>query len=399
MITPSFGLTATERVLPRLALDWTTGLAQSGVDVVRAGVATYVDSNGLIQLASANTQRIDWSTGTAGLLVEESRTNLVLNSVFNGASAPSTGPTSWGSFLTGAITAVGTGTYVNGNKITLTCAAQRAYFFQTITSVANTTYTITLRVNVLSGVNTMIRYINTPTSPVGTTFTYFINNVAGTINSSVPLGVSELKIIAVVGVLGGNLRFDCGLGVNNNITGVVEIEMPQFEAGAFDTSYIPTEATTVIRNSDVATMTGTNFSNFYNATEGGVVVHARPYVVTGTRPAVQFDDNTADEVISLRGVAADPQLFVVDGGVTQATLDAGTITANTLYKLGGAWKDASYAVALNGATAVTQASGTFPTATQARLGSDGTNYLNGHLQSLRFWPQRLTNAEVQAFSK
>jgi hypothetical protein len=54
MITPSFGLTATERVLPRLALDWTTGLAQSGVDVVRAGVATFVNSSGLIANASAN---------------------------------------------------------------------------------------------------------------------------------------------------------------------------------------------------------------------------------------------------------------------------------------------------------------------------------------------------------
>jgi hypothetical protein len=173
----------------------------------------------------------------------------------------------------------------------------------------------------------------------------------------------------------------------------------QSELATFPTSYIPTEATAVTRNADVATMTGTNFSDWYNASEGGAVVQVLPSTISGTRPAVQFDDNTADESIALRGVAADPQLFVVDGGATQATLDAGTITANTLYKLGGAWKESSFAVAINGAAAVTQASGTFPTATQARLGSDGTNYLNGHLQSLRFWPQRLTNAEVQAFSK
>jgi len=71
MITPSYGLTTTERVLPRLALDWTTGSAQEGVDVPRAGVATFVGSNGLVQSASADTQRIDYSKGTAGLLVEE----------------------------------------------------------------------------------------------------------------------------------------------------------------------------------------------------------------------------------------------------------------------------------------------------------------------------------------
>jgi hypothetical protein len=146
-------------------------------------------------------------------------------------------------------------------------------------------------------------------------------------------------------------------------------------------------------------MTGANFSDWYNASEGAAVIQALPSTISNTRPAIQLDDNTANESIALRGVAADPQLFVVDGGSPQATLDAGTITANTVYKLGGAWKASSFATAINGAAAVTSASGTLPTVTQARLGSDGTNYFNGHLQNLRYWPQRLTNAEVQAFSK
>jgi hypothetical protein len=84
---------------------------------------------------------------------------------------------------------------------------------------------------------------------------------------------------------------------------------------------------------------------------------------------------------------------------TTATLDAGTITSNTSYKLSGAWKTSSFATAINGATAVTQASGTLPTVTQARLGSDGTNFLNGILQKIQYYPQRLINNEVQAFSK
>jgi hypothetical protein len=84
MITPSYGLTATERVLPKLVLDWTTGVTQAGVSVSRAGVATFVGSNGLIQSASADTQRIDYVSGVAGVLVEESRTNLLLNSLIDG---------------------------------------------------------------------------------------------------------------------------------------------------------------------------------------------------------------------------------------------------------------------------------------------------------------------------
>lgn len=46
----------------------------------------------------------------------------------------------------------------------------------------------------------------------------------------------------------------------------------QVELGAFATSYIPTVASTVSRSADVATMTGTNFSTWYNQAEGTFVV-------------------------------------------------------------------------------------------------------------------------------
>ena len=42
----------------------------------------------------------------------------------------------------------------------------------------------------------------------------------------------------------------------------------QLEAGAFPTSYIPTTASTVTRSADLASMTGTNFSSWYNFNQG-----------------------------------------------------------------------------------------------------------------------------------
>jgi len=42
----------------------------------------------------------------------------------------------------------------------------------------------------------------------------------------------------------------------------------QFEAGSNPTSYIPTTATAVTRGADIATMTGTNFSDWYNQAGG-----------------------------------------------------------------------------------------------------------------------------------
>jgi hypothetical protein len=87
MITPSFGLTATERVLPKLALDFTTASLDSRVTFTRAtgasNPATYIDSNGYVTATSDNQPRFDHNPITLackGLLIEESRTNLLKHS-------------------------------------------------------------------------------------------------------------------------------------------------------------------------------------------------------------------------------------------------------------------------------------------------------------------------------
>ena len=87
MITPSFGLTATERVLPKLALDFTTASLDSRITFTRTTdathPATYVNSSGVISTATNNAPRFDYDPVTLackGLLIEESRNNNFLNS-------------------------------------------------------------------------------------------------------------------------------------------------------------------------------------------------------------------------------------------------------------------------------------------------------------------------------
>jgi len=86
MITPAFGLTATERVLPRLALDFTTASLDPRITFTRttgaSNPATYIDSSGVITAATNNQPRFDYDPVTLvckGLLIEESRTNSLLN--------------------------------------------------------------------------------------------------------------------------------------------------------------------------------------------------------------------------------------------------------------------------------------------------------------------------------
>lgn len=159
----------------------------------------------------------------------------------------------------------------------------------------------------------------------------------------------------------------------------------QVELGAFPTSYIPTTTTALTRNADVATITGTNFSGFWNAGVGGTTVTALPSTVSGTRPLVQFDDGTANEIIALRGNTTNPELYIVDGGTPQAQIDAGTIAANTSYTLTGWWQTNFCAARLSNGARVEDLTATIPTVTQMRIGSDGTNYLNGTIATIYYY--------------
>lgn len=159
----------------------------------------------------------------------------------------------------------------------------------------------------------------------------------------------------------------------------------QLELADSATSYIPTEAASVTRNADVATITGTNFSDWWQAGKGGAQVQAISSTVFGIRPLVQYDDGTADNIIALRGNAANPELQIVDGGAPQVQLDAGTIVANTPYSLTGWWQTNDCKARKDSGAVVTDDTASIPTVTQARLGSDGTNYLNGHLVTVNYY--------------
>jgi len=87
-------------------------------------------------------------------------------------------------------------------------------------------------------------------------------------------GVTQYFILDVVtgdNVLSGNS------GDNVYIWGA------QLEAGSFSTSYIKTEASQVTRSADSASMTGANFSDWYNPSEGTWVFNAiTPTIVPNT---------------------------------------------------------------------------------------------------------------------
>lgn len=382
MITPSFSTTATERVLPKLALDFTTASLDSRITFSRSlDTATRINSSGFIESVAANTPRFDYTLNTGGsckgLLIEEQRTNLLLHSSnFSDAVWTKSDVT----VANNATTAPdGTVTACSFTATSSDCAVvQQA----SVTNGTTYVFSVYLKADATTSIDL---YINT-------------NGAGSYVNLPITITTQWTRFEFPFTATGTSCYVLIGGGGSFSSPEVFYSWGAQLEAGAFATSYIPTTTTALTRNADVATMTGTNFSSWWTATTGATNVSAVPKATTGTNPLFQIDDNTADNVISLRGNAANPELYI-KATTDQAQIDAGTIVANTAYKLAGAWNTNSCAAAQNGAAAVTDTSATIPTVTQTRIGSDGTNYANAWLQKINYWPQRITNNEVQAFSK
>jgi len=235
------------------------------ITATRSGTATYTDVNGNIATAAADTVRVDHVDGVPMILVEPSSENLVEYSedfsdsswdkqsggtgvdpvvtpnsaispdgtqnaskvVFNTAGGTTTSDES---FLTVGLPTVIGGTYtqsvylkgdVRGEQILIRGAGGSAY----------TTITLT---------TDWVRYEGTEVEP---------NNTDAYLQIGLRQGLS-------------------GVVINQSTT--VYIWGAQFEEGSVATSYIPTSGSTVTRQADDLVISGSDFTDFFNNSEGTI---------------------------------------------------------------------------------------------------------------------------------
>jgi hypothetical protein len=385
MLTPAYALTATERVLPRMALDFTTGVLDPRVTVARLlDTATRVNSSGLIEIVNANLPRFDYDPVTLaakGLLIEESRANKLLQSNF-AASWSSTGsPTVT---LNAAVSPDGT---TNATQITSSPGGVfRAVFQDVATTAAAHTFSIYLKS--ATGTNQTMR-IWADTSP----------SISATVTVT-----SEWQRFTVSGTTDTTARVQIGVDGSANAFDVYAYGA-QLETGAFATSYIPTTTTSLTRNTDNVSMTGTNFSSWYNASEGTIAVQGDTLTVSNsgsmTICSLLLNSSNVTRFWMWSGQPANLRYGVVASGATSADI-AKAITANTRFNAVGSYKTNLFQYALNAGATTADISGAVPTGLTAfYIGSlDSVNEpLSGHIAKINFYPQSLTSNEVQAFSK
>jgi hypothetical protein len=374
----------------------------------RASTATFVGSDGLIQSAAINAPRFDHDPVTLackGLLIEESRTNLrTYSEDFSQATYGKTGVT---------ISSVSDTSPSGGATIQklLEDTSTGAHGFDFLNAQTGTqTFSIFLKAAgrqwgrlTANSVVTWFDLQNGVIGTVGAGQTALITNFGnGWYRCSVSFNAALSNTIQVRAATG-----DANLIYTGDGTSGIYAWGAQVEVGAFPTSYIPTTTASVVRSADVCSITGSDFTGFYNQSEGtfqGAYSFVSGYSNANNAMALfQASNNTYAEVIRVgtsSGSLTQKLDTVIGSSLTRITT-SNNQSLTTLNKVAGAYKVGSNAISLNGA-AVAAGSPASITSSVSRLDlggiHDGASKINGHIAAIRYYKKRLPDAKLQSLT-
>ena len=173
----------------------------------------------------------------------------------------------------------------------------------------------------------------------------------------------------------------------------------QLEAGAFPTSYIPTSGSTATRAADVASIPVSAFG--YNQSEGTVVVEGLRFGTSAVFPRIASinDGTTSNEIYAtIFGSTNQAVTHVVLGGTVETTLSPVTIGAGLFAKIARSYKNNSSYPAINGVAQAEDTTVSIPSGlSQVNIGQRpaSAEYLNGYIKSIKYYPRALTAAQLQ----
>jgi hypothetical protein len=194
----------------------------------------------------------------------------------------------------------------------------------------------------------------------------------------------------------------------------------QAETGLYPTSYIPTAGSTVTRSADVSTsstvtraadvasITGSNFSSWYNQSEGTVLFSSRPISLTsnngqnGSSVFINSDNNNFLALSNDPRSGGGGRAGVFSGGIDQYNSNLmGSGISNRSIAL--AYKANDFSASTQGLTVVTDNSGTLPAPNKINIGvyppTTPDFFANGTISRLTYYPTRLSNALLQKLTK
>ena len=337
-------------------------------------ITTYVP---VLLTANGGQPRFDHNPTTSeslGLLIEEQRTNLVFRSVYAGSNwsvfggtltqnytiAPDGSQTACQVFSTGFVTTrIDTGALVSG----ITYAAS-------IWMKSNTSSNQTIAFQI--GDNTVQSCTVTPQ------WQRFIG--VGTPTAS---GYNFLDLESI----------------DSNIS----VWGAQLEQASFATSYIPTTGAAATRAADFASMTGANFSSWFNNSQGTfVAIVGAGNVSTGAR-VLKISDTDSNRLIDFYFTATPTQsIFSFQNNITSADFSAGAINTSK-YLTAVSYKTGNISALVNGGSVTTSTIAVVSSIANSifSIGYDPTSgggQLSRPIAKIAYYPLQVTSAQLQALT-
>lgn len=425
LLASTFLTSGSARLIPRLTLNFLTGAPlDSRITFTRSTTATFYGSNGLLQVAAIDAPRFDYNPLTLapnGLLIEEQRTNLALYSEqFDDLAWTKSATT-----ITANATTSPDGT-ANADKIIPDTNNAEHYARQLIVIPAASSITASVYVKTAGYLSLRFRLLDlynvangffgsvdtsTGATEIGATGAGTATRISATnvgnnwwrLSVTGTAGATATTIIFDAFVLSGN-QSSATIFTGDGVSGLFIWGM-QFEIGAFGTSYIPTVASPVARTADIAVMTGTNFSSWYNASEGTFVSSFGASPNTFTTYIAASNGVVAQNSMHMdNDGSGNMRVAYYSGSSAVALLSLGAVgTLGAVNTLATAYKVNDFAASRNGGAVVTDTLGAVPAGvTQLNIGADpsgaAVNVSNTHIRSITYYRSRLTNAQLQTIS-
>ena len=422
---PSLGMDFTNGTSGRYTLNGTayttlpSFLTATGGTFTRNSIGTYFDSTGTLQTATANTPRFDYDPSTLaakGILIEDTRSNLIRrSSEFDNA----VWTTQTASIIPNTTTSPSGAT--DADKLVEDTSLGNHHTRNAPTGSLSGTFTTSIYAKPAGRTN-IILYMDEG-SGISVSYNFNLSTQAITqVNLNAAWTAPSTKIESV-----GNGWYRCMLTASraasaqvlaryaisngSNYSGVglpnytgdgtsgLYIWGAQVEQGSFATSYIPTTTVAVTRQADIVTIpTGT----WYNQSAGTFMNDVSWVSSSGTNYPMFFrvDDTTNNERWNAFYNQSGNSLGIdaYAGGIAQGSASVASATSGTA-KIASAQTLNSTNFAFNGTLKTLDTAWTPPTVTRLRLDGGGTNNANRWFKTLKYYPTRASDTQLQLLTQ
>ena len=376
--------------------------------LTRGSTGTFVGSNGLIQSAAINAPRFDHDPVTLasmGLLIEETRQNLVLQS----ENHPSTSWSKTGLTIS-AVTQTAPDGNTNSNLVSEDSSTGLHRLFQSTAYVSGTSYAISV---FLKFAGRQFVAVTHPAVATNNIAIFDIQNGSVTLQQSgitasmiqYPNGWWRCVVNGVSSITVSSSHIIQGSTTGGSLTGsytglngaAFYIYGSQVEAGSFATSYIPTTTSALTRSADVCSITGANFTNLWNTAGGtflfeGVLPNApnlnNRYLLSSGGTRRWAYGNSAGQGGILETIAA------FDGSTTPNYFT--NVRLTTKFKLAISVEALACRASFNGSTviSISHNGNLLNSVTLLALCEGGAGTITG----VRYYRKNLPNAKLQAIT-